>query len=87
MEEWEENDWKDSEEFTRVVKHFHALNIAVDKFAQAMTELNVIMKDFHFALILLYKRYPELLENSPEGKALVEASKKLANFDVKNLFK
>ena len=80
----DEEEWQHSEEFRRVVKNFYSLNQVITKFSGHVAELNSIMKDFQFALVQLYEKYPDMLDNSPEGKKLVEASQRLSNFDWKS---
>ena len=88
---WEDeeydNDWEDSDEFRKVVRNFYSLSEVVQRFNSQMSELNVVMRDFQFALVKLYERYPDLLENSPEGQKLFDASKKLSEFDWSSIWK
>ena len=83
-ESWDpdDDDWGASGEFKRVLRQFDQLITIIDTFDSRLKDLSLTMKDFQFALIQLFEKYPDLLEDSPEGKKLMEASKKVSKFDL-----
>lgn len=78
---WDDPDWEASEQFNMVLREFYVLNNSIQAFDSHFKELNIVMKDFLFALTKLFERYPNLLEECPEGRKLMEASEKVANID------
>ena len=79
----DDDEWDASSEFQDVIKQFRQLQ-KVTKIHQAhFSDFAVTMKDFQFALIQLFEKYPKLLTDSPEGQKLMEASKKVSDINWK----
>lgn len=86
--DWDpDNEWDESEEFHKVLKSFTELQQNLSTFSLRITDLNLTMEDFQFALVELFRKFPDLIENSPEGQKLVEASKKVSDIDWSKWYK
>ena len=77
----DDDDWDASAEFKDVVKQFTQLQKVTEIHQAHFADFALTMKDFQFALIQLFKKYPKLLKDSPEGQKLMEASKKVSDID------
>ena len=88
-ESWdpEDDDWDVSSEFQDVIKQFRQLQEVTEIHQAHFADFALTMKDFQFALIQLFKKYPQLLKDSPEGQKLMEASQKVSNLDFSKWFK
>lgn len=78
----DDDEWDASSEFHDVIKQFRQLQKVTEIHQAHFADFAMTMKDFQFALVQLFKKYPELLKDSPEGKKLMEASEKVSGFDM-----